>query len=408
MRKLWRFSAAVSLAALTGCSSGSWLSNPLALGKSKPGTNLSAAPSFDKNYDEIASLQRDRKVSSSGLGMDQEVEPGAAKKLSRSVTDNSMTKGIKSAWNKTTKGTANLLTPRKTPPPNSISVFNDDGGEADAGLFVALARHDRAKNNMAAAEKHYLEALKLEPTNKEALLELARVHDGQGNLAEAMSYYKKAVAAHPQDATAHNDLGLCFARQNRLQDAAKELEKAITLAPDKPLYRNNIAKVLVVMGYPEPALAHLAKAHGEPTAHYNLGCLLYEQGEAEAALEHFSLAYAQDRSLTDAYQWAVAVQNELQPQSGQAIAANRAPNAAALASDEVRVAQAPASAAPSLTPSWASDADRSTFPAAAPSPDGANGYAPVETDPSAFGPANGDSTHRLPPVDTAYRAPNRY
>lgn len=406
MRKLWRFSAAVSLVSLTGslgCSTGASFTNPLGLGKSKPGTNLAAAPSFDKNYDQIAAAQRDRKIASPGLGMDQEVEASTAKKLSRSMTDNSVTKGIKSAWNKTAQSTSEVFTTRKGPPPSPISL-SVDSGEPDADLCVAVARLEESKNNFAGAEKSYMRALDLDPNYKDALLGLARMHDRQGNLTKATAYYRQAAQAHPKDATAHNDLGLCYARQNRLQEAAMSLEKAIKLAPDKPLYRNNIAKVLVEMGYPDPALPHLAAAHGEAVAHYNIGCLLYDRGEVESSLEHFATAYQQDNQLTAAHEWTVLVQNELGI-GAKAALASREP-ASATASDSQSFAQAPASAAPQLTPSWASDADHSNYPAAAPSPDGANGYAPVETDPAAFG--GGESSHRLPPVDTAYRAPSRY
>lgn len=409
MRKLNRFAAAVSLATLTGslgCSSGAF-TNPLSLGKSKPDSTLAAAPPFDRSYDELASAQRDRKLASPALGMGDDVEPGTMKKLSRSVSDNSVTKGIKSAWNKTSKSTSDLFTTQKGAEANSISMFNEVG-DPDAEFLVAFARNEEAKGNLNGAIQKYQDALKLDANCKSALIGLARVYDSQGNLNKAMALYRQAVKAHPKDATAHNDLGLCYARQNRLQEASQSLERAVKLAPDKTLYRNNLAKVLVELGYNEPALAHLTVAHGEAVAHYNLGCMLYERGQAEASLEHFATAYEKNQQLTSAYDWAVAVQNELDPSAVAGIPQDPSSAPAVTATDNQYASQTASRVPPQLTPSWASDADHSSAPAAAPSPDAQNGYYPVEPDPAAMSPASADGSYRLPPIDTAYRAPSRY
>ncbi len=413
MRKLWRFSAALSLAAFAGslgCSSSpSWLSSPLSLGKSRSGSKFADAPSFNQNYDELAAAQRDRKFVSPALGLGNDGEPGTMKKISNSVTNNRVSKGIKSAWNKTTKKSGDMFTTRKGPAPSSISLAVETG-TPDAQLHVAVARLDESKSNFVGAEKKYLEALDDDPAYLDALVGLARLYDRQGNLTKATAYYTSAVEAHPRDATAHNDLGLCYARQNRLQDAAQSLDRAVRLAPGKALYRNNVAKVLVEMGQIEPAVAHLTVAHGEAIAHYNVGYMLHERGENAAAIEHFSLAFERDRELTDAYDWAVALQNESTPMADEGLAANEAEEPAAVTATDDRLAsQLPSRpAAPPLTPSWSSGADRSTFPAAAPSPDGATGYAPSEPDPATYDPSPTDTSHRLPPIDTAYRAPSRY
>jgi len=406
VRKVWRLSAALSLATFAGslgCSaSSSWLSNPLSLGKSRSGSKFADAPAF--NYEELASKQADRKIASPGLGMDQEVEPGALKRLSNSVTNNPVSRGIKSAWSKTSRSTSEMFTKQKgAPNPISLAV---EPGEVDADLHVAMARLEESKGNFDGAEKRYQAALEDDAHHLNALVGIARLYDRQGNLPKATAYYGRAVKAHPRDATAHNDLGLCYARQNNLPEAVRSLDRAVQLAPEKALYRNNIAKVLVEMGQVEPALAHLAATHGDAVAHYNLACMLNDRGETSTAIDHFALAYEKDPSLTDAYNWAVALQNESTPSPRQSLAHVGTDAPMVTATDDRLAAQT--SAAPRLTPSWANAADHGPVPAAAPSPDGASGYTPVETSPGYWGPSSGDETHRLPPIDTAYRAPSRY
>ncbi len=286
-------------------------------------------------------------------------------------------------------------------------MFNEVG-DPDAEFLVAFARNEEAKGNLNGAIQKYQDALKLDANSKSALIGLARVYDSQGNLNKAMALYRQAVKAHPKDATAHNDLGLCYARQNRLQEASQSLERAVKLAPDKTLYRNNLAKVLVELGHTEPALAHLTVAHGDAVAHYNLGCMLYERGQVEASLEHFATAYEKNQQLTSAYDWAVAVQNELDPSAVAGMPQDPSSAPAVTATDSQYASQTASRVPPQLTPSWASDADHSSAPAAAPSPDAQNGYYPVEPDPAAMSPASAGGSYRLPPIDTAYRAPSRY
>ena len=85
---------------------------------------------------------------------------------------------------------------------------------------------------------------------------------------------------------------MCYARQNRLDDAVAELGRAIRLDAKNPLYRNNIAAVLVDQGRMTDALLHLRAVHGDAAAYYNLGYLLNKKGQLQAALVNFKLALA--------------------------------------------------------------------------------------------------------------------
>ena len=75
------------------------------------------------------------------------------------------------------------------------------------------------------------------------------------------------------------------------------------LAPKNPLYRNNIATVLVDQGRLREAFAHLKQAHGEAAAYYNMGYLLNKKGQTQAAMQHFALALKADPSMVAAQRW---------------------------------------------------------------------------------------------------------
>lgn len=170
-------------------------------------------------------------------------------------------------------------------------------------LYVVLAQlHERSGNLNGAAEQ-YQRALAADPSHLGALLGFARLNDREGRFAQAEQLYQQATARHPQSAAAHNDLGLCLARQGKLPAAQQALGKAIELAPDRKLYRNNLALVLVEMGRPAEALRQLAAVDPPAVAHYNLGYLLSERNQIEAARFQFAKAAELDPTFAEAQHW---------------------------------------------------------------------------------------------------------
>ena len=198
------------------------------------------------------------------------------------------------------------LTPKSTPPAfgpedDAISLK----GKADPGpeLYVAVARLYERSGNADDAEKKYQLALKEKPDYLPALLGYAHLKQRIGKPDEAVSIYKRAVNAHPREGSVHNNLGLCYAMQNQLDDAVAAISHATQLEPKNPLYRNNIATVLIDQGKPREAFSHLREVHQTATAYYNMGYLLNKKGQTQASLQNFSQALRADPSMTVARRW---------------------------------------------------------------------------------------------------------
>lgn len=217
-------------------------------------------------------------------------EPSAASKLTNSV---------KSGFNKVTKALIPDAAPKNDPDPISLSV----PAKPSAGFHVAVAHMAEQKNDMAKAESHYRQALKLAPNHVDALMGYAHMLDRQQKLVQAAELYRIAVHAYPDNATAHNDLGICYARQGKLEEAIQSLEQAIQLRPGQARYRNNIATILVQSKQLDAAFAHLSAVHPKPVAFYNLGFLLHEAGDEKGAARLFQEALSLDPSLTQASIW---------------------------------------------------------------------------------------------------------
>jgi tetratricopeptide (TPR) repeat protein len=171
-------------------------------------------------------------------------------------------------------------------------------------LYVATARIYEKSGDQNGAAKQYQKALQIEPGHLPALLGYAQLHDSQREYSDADKLYQEAIRRHPKEAAAYNDLGLSYERRGKLDESAQSIAKAIQLQPDKPLYRNNIAAILVEMHRNDEALAQLTRAHGPAGAHYNLAILLHRSGNDRDAQFHFAQAAQIDPSLSAAREWA--------------------------------------------------------------------------------------------------------
>jgi Tfp pilus assembly protein PilF len=167
-------------------------------------------------------------------------------------------------------------------------------------LYVGLAQVSHRSGNVAQARQLYQKALSKDPNHLDALLGAARMEDREGRFDVALMLYQRAAAAHPTNATALNDLALCHARRGELGAAQHIIDQAVRLEPQKPLYRNNAAKVLVEMNSLDPAMNHLAAVHPPAVANYNMAVLLAERGRQGEAGQYLSQALAIDPQMEPA------------------------------------------------------------------------------------------------------------
>jgi Tfp pilus assembly protein PilF len=185
-------------------------------------------------------------------------------------------------------------------------------------LYVATARVAEKNGDFASAAENYNKALKADPNHLPALLGYAALHDHQKEYADADKLYLEAVKRHPRDAAIYNDRGLSYQARGQLGEAARCFASAVELQPDKPLYRNNMAIVLVGMHRHNEALAQLTAVHGPAVAHYNLAILLHRKGMDQEAQYHFAQAAQIDPSLVSARQWAERLSPSSRPEESVA------------------------------------------------------------------------------------------
>ena len=91
------------------------------------------------------------------------------------------------------------------------------------------------KKDFAQAERHFLEALKINPDFINALAGLGVLYIDQGRYEEAVVKLERAVRKEPKVAQLHFELGRAYRGLKDNVRAREEFSRAAELAPDSPL-----------------------------------------------------------------------------------------------------------------------------------------------------------------------------
>jgi tetratricopeptide (TPR) repeat protein len=121
---------------------------------------------------------------------------------------------------------------------------------------LKMAIELKKKGDLAAAEAHYREAIRLDPNYAEAHYSYAILLADRDDVNAAMSEYKKAIAIQKDYAEAHFNLALLLRRKGDKTGEVKEYERALAAAPNYTLAHFNLANALVDRGDYDGAIEH--------------------------------------------------------------------------------------------------------------------------------------------------------
>ncbi len=208
--------------------------------------------------------------------------------------------GILASFTKSTAAAGAAFTGKKAVEHDDPLRLDNMPKKISADVYVGAARLMENQGKFAEAEEKYRDAIRVAPTDLNALIGLARLYDRQGQGQKAIDVYQRAAQAHPTNGLVFNDVGLCFRRQRQLDKSVIAFRKAVEFSPDNPKYRNNLAGALVDAGKPDEAFEHLVVANSAAVAHFNLAYLLQQKGDRQGSIGHLQQALSLDASLTPA------------------------------------------------------------------------------------------------------------
>ncbi len=195
---------------------------------------------------------------------------------------------------------------------------------------IALSMLYRESGQYELAKQTLRTVLKNDQRNVEALVELGDAYLATGNNAQAERHYKEAIRINPADYSAQTALGVYYFRRKVFPLAAGHLLLVADLRPDSGRAHSNLAMAYWTLGRMDEAEAAFGEAlQLEPSRnpYNNRGLFFFYQGDFRSSVEDFrnALAYAENDPeiyghLGDAMRYLPADEAEILETYGTAIA----------------------------------------------------------------------------------------
>jgi tetratricopeptide (TPR) repeat protein len=114
---------------------------------------------------------------------------------------------------------------------------------------------------MDEARQHFEDALRINPDNASAEVNLGNALSAEGGHAdEAIALLKNGAEKQPNLPDGQNGLGVALAHAGDLEEATAHLQKAVDLAPQDAGYRYNLGRVLAARSMFAEALPQFSEA----------------------------------------------------------------------------------------------------------------------------------------------------
>jgi tetratricopeptide (TPR) repeat protein len=159
-------------------------------------------------------------------------------------------------------------------------------------LQQGLFRH--RQGDLAEAMARYVEVLRADPQNPDALYYVAVVACQEGQYRQGIDLARRAIDFGPPQARVHNLLGQALYREGERLEALKNFDRAIALDANFADAHGNRANILVDAGFADEALKSFDRALALNPASgpdwLNRGALLQELGRHDEALASFDKA----------------------------------------------------------------------------------------------------------------------
>lgn len=175
---------------------------------------------------------------------------------------------------------------------------------AVAGNYIGhlnLGQELAARGEYADAKRQYEAAIRIKPDSAPVLVNLGRAALRDEQLDDANAWFRRALAAHADYPMALDGLGRVLAARGDPAAAIPWYERAVAAMPELADARADLAEALAKVGRVDEAVreyAVIVAAH--PTLGFELGNLLFQQGDPAGAIEAWRGALAVNPEWHDA------------------------------------------------------------------------------------------------------------
>jgi TolB-like protein/Tfp pilus assembly protein PilF len=182
----------------------------------------------------------------------------------------------------------------------ALAVDPDDAPANDRLGWIAMT----FDGDLAAAARHYEQALAVEPGNTDIIGNAASLAANLNRLDTSIPLDEYANARDPVNPAGHVNLGMTYLGAGRFDEAIESLRTARRLAPEYSGLHYQLGIALLLKGEPEAALAELQKEPEEAWRLLGLAIVYHTLGRAkdsDAAVAETIGKYAADAPYNIAY-----------------------------------------------------------------------------------------------------------
>ena len=170
---------------------------------------------------------------------------------------------------------------------NTVVVRDDDHvWEVETGQAMLDFQVGELIDNVEAiAERHVEEAAKADELDSDEWYNMGLDLE-EADPEKAPDAYRQAIRLDPKNADAHVNLGRLYQLEGDLKHAKRHYELALTARSGHQLAYYNLGTVFDELDEVDKAADYYQKAPGIPDAHYNLARIRELQGDEVSALRH--------------------------------------------------------------------------------------------------------------------------
>jgi len=181
--------------------------------------------------------------------------------------------------------------------------LDPDLAEAQFSLGVLLAR--QGKQSYSEAMQHFLQVLRLNPRDVDALVNVSNLLEAEGDLTASVTTMQKAVGLATEKTGLYLMLGQKQDKAGQYSDAVESFREALKSGHPPPDARFGLGMALKHLRKFDEAIpefeAVLRLNPGDPLAHFELGTVQSEQGQFTQAVTQLQEAARLQPGMVEAY-----------------------------------------------------------------------------------------------------------
>ena len=132
--------------------------------------------------------------------------------------------------------------------------------KGSASVVISQGEAALAAGDQAAAEQHFINEIKIDPTNEQAFAGLGKLYLAQNKTREAVETYKFLLKHHPEKAEYNVGLGQAYYNRHKYDNAIAAFERALELEPDNAKHLLSLAMTLESKNHLEEAILNYRRA----------------------------------------------------------------------------------------------------------------------------------------------------